>query len=230
MRRLLLTEQAGKDQELLRTLRQLYDVRCANTHELMQELLAFRPELMVIDLSDADRECSGVLRLARAMGVCPRTLALSCGSSDAMMQLLADGTVTFMLVSPFETRDLIHRLREMELLLCKSRTDRLNTLTAGILQELGMKADTTGFRCLCKGAVYLYYHENCLITDELYPYVAKCCGGTVSSVEKAISRCIEYGWSNGNPLVWQYYFGTFSHLPSNAKFLKALIQVLKNHY
>lgn len=228
MRRLLLVDKTPEYFEpLLPGLSQRYDVRlCCKGRDLLAELLAFRPDLLVFDSSLPDCDPAGILRVAQAMDIRPRSLALAYIPTDLPSKEL----FTFLLIKPFEPEELLKRIGNMEQLLIKNRPERLYTLTGSIMQELGVQQNLTGFACLQIGAIYLYDHEDCLFTDELYPYIAKQVQGSAASVEKAMSRSIESSWKKRTEPVWRYYFENTDRCPTNVRFLKTLVKAVKEAF
>ena len=228
MRRLLLVDRTPEFFDpLLPKLAARYDLRlCCDGGELLAELLAFRPELLVLDLSVPHCDAAGVLRVARTMDICPQVLAVSHSTATP----LPEDLISFLMVKPFDPEELIKRISNMEQLLVKNRQDRLYALAGSIMAELGLQQNLIGCACLQEAAVYLCEHENCLFTDELYPHVAKQVQGSVSSVEKAMSRSVESAWKKRNEPVWRYYFENAHRCPTNARFLKALVKAINKAY
>ena len=228
MRRILFVDRTADYYEsLLPELAERYDSRlCCNGQELLQELIAFRPELLVMDMSIPNCDPIGLLRVAQAMDICPQVLAVCCSRTD----LLAHELVTFMMVKPFEREELLKRIRNMEQLLIINRQERLYILAGQIMQELGLKQSRVGFACLQDAALYLSDHQDCLFADELYPYIAKLRQGSAQSVEKAMSRSIEHAWKVRNHNVWQYYFGDSDRCPTNVRFLKTLLKAMNEAF
>ena len=197
MRRLLL---AAKAQALLPTLEKEYDVRvCFDGAELSQELLAFRPELMVLDLGLPNCDPEGHLRIAQALDIRPLVLGVAIGMTGTLTQMLEEGILSYLLFKPLDEETVCKRLRQMRL--------QLNDIN--------------------EGALYLFDNAGCKFGDELYPYIAKRCNSTKEAVDKAMSRSIGNAWKHRNEHVWRYYFPEADRRPVNTAFLKGLVQAMK---
>lgn len=229
MRRLLLTDRSTELLEMLMpALKGHYDVRvCHSGPELMEELLAFRPELMVLDLSLPNCDPEGILRIAHTLDIRPLVLGVAIGMTGTLPQMLEEGLVNYLLFKPLDKETICKRLRQMCLQLNTINPRRLATVAGGILQELGLHCSQSGFQYLVEGALYLIDNEGCKFNDELYPYIAKRCKSTGSAVDKAMSRSIENAWKHRNEHVWRYYFPEADKRPVNTAFLKGLVQAMK---
>lgn len=225
MRRLLL---AAKAQALLPALEKEYDVRvCFDGAELSQELLAFRPELMVLDLALPNCDPEGLLRIAQALDIRPLVLGVAIGMTGTLTQMLEEGILNYLLFKPLDEETVCKRLRQMCLQLNDINPQRLSTIAGGILQELGLHCSQSGFQYLIEGALYLFDNAGCKFGDELYPYIAKRCNSTKEAVDKAMSRSIGNAWKHRNEHVWRYYFPEADRRPVNTAFLKGLVQAMK---
>lgn len=198
-----------------------YDVRsCCFGPDALEEFLTFRPDLMVLDAAMPGCDTTGLLHAVTAQDTPTKVIATSCCFNNSIAGLLSKAS--FLLIKPFSPDLIITRLAELEHLLECGNEDAVFNRINAILQELGLGRNHLGFSCLAQAILYLRSKPNCLFTDDLYPHVAKTCGGSAHSVDKAMKRCIMNAWRKRNPVIWAHYFGKSNLCPTNVHFIRML--------
>ena len=64
------------------------------------------------------------------------------------------------------------------------------------------------------------------VTKVLYPEVARTHGCNKDNVERCIRTALGSAWKRHNIEVWQKYFPTADHCPSNAVFISRMAEAL----
>ena len=231
MKKLML---AGLDPELVTQLQaQLntqYNIHCCNYGpDVVDEYLALLPELIVIDLSMPGCDTVSLLRSIQARGGQTQVLATACSYHSHIREQLSMLDAAFLLIRPFASKTIVKRLRQLEQLLPDTDDHLLSGMADEILQNMGLDSHSAGFPCLCSAILYKYHNPNCLFSSDLCVHVAKSCGGTASSVDKAMIRCIRKAQRRKDPVLWTHYLGSDHADITNTQFISALVHYIKIH-
>lgn len=224
MRKVLLTD-AMQDvlDDIAFALGDHFQVRtCCDAAVLAQTVEQYEPELLLLDLSIPNYDPFALLRKIQNKRV--SVIAVALDANDYLARLLDELGVRWLIVKPLRAEMVATRLLELELELDDPPDRAIRRAVYSALQEVGVRLFYQGYMTLAEGIVYACTHEDCSMTDELYPYVAQVCGGTVASVEKAMSRCIEQAFRRRRAAVWEALFGATERTkcPTNSKFIKHL--------
>ena len=226
MKKLML---AGLDQtlvdQLYTNLEERYVLHYCNCGaEVLSEFTTFLPELLVVDLTMPDCDTVGILQAVQARGGQTQALVIAYAYHEQLCAQLYMVDTVFLLIRPFTAVTITERLLQMEQLLptapTRSRADE-------ILRDLGLDSHSAGFSCLRSAIDYKLHHPDCLYTGELCVYVAKQSGGTASSVDKAMSRCIHKATRRMDPVLWAIYMGDITERISCAQFIQAIVNYIK---
>ena len=97
-----------------------------------------------------------------------------------------------------------------------------------MLRELNFAVHRTGYRHLITAIIRYTQDDGQSLSKELYPYVARSFGySDWRAVEHSIRTSICHGWSNRNPVIWNYYFPGLRRAPTNKQFIATLAEMLK---
>ena len=179
---------------------------CTHVDNAMEEILLFRPDLLVLDMSMPNLDALALVDHAYMLGVRPKVLAstlLFGGSLEERLYRYDMGTV---LLRPFTVDFLVKASMDILLDLDDDEHSTLRRIANNLLLMMGFRLDLQGYRYLLEAVVFAAVHMDYKITGELYPYVAKKCGVNYAVVERACRSCLEKAWDNRVERVWNLYF------------------------
>lgn len=206
-----------------------YIVRsCHDGREAQGMLQTFKPNILVLDLMMPGVDGIGLLQEAGKLEQRPAVLAVTRYISNFVMERLSQLGVGYVMLKSCELQMIIARIGDMTQQMeppLVTRPDSRTTAT-NILLSLGISTKLRGYGCV-REAVMLMMQDPCQsVTKELYPAVAKICGGNALQVERAIRCAIQGAWDRRDERVWRMYFptGPDGHIPrpTNAAFISRL--------
>ena len=221
---------AGLDREMADQLHsilgQQYRIHhCTSGPEVQFEFTALLPELLVVDLTMPGCDTIGLLRAVQARCGQTQALVIAYAWHDHIQTQLSMVNTAFLLIRPITAATIAERILQLEQILPEiSARDRADE----ILRDMGLDSHSAGFSCLCAAIGYKYDHPDCLYTGELCISVAKRCGGTGPSVDKAMTRCIRKAARRMDPALWSVYLGSAADTISCAQFIRAIAQYIKS--
>lgn len=224
MRRVLLTNPL---QEILDDLRfsvgdYFHTHSCKDALDLIEVIEHYDPDLIVLDLSMPRMDLPAVLETLEQR----RTplIATSLLINDYVIDLLRPLNTHLLINTPFLSPVIATRLLEMAAKLDAPADLPIRLAVYDLLLNVGVYPKLNGHPLLAESIIYAALHPDCSMVDELYPWVAKTCGGTPSSVEISMRRCIEQVFRRRNPYEWGRLFdrSALVKCPSNSSFIKQL--------
>lgn len=219
-------------EEVLERLNGLFEVAlCLDAGETVELLPVFRPDVLVLDLMLSGMDSLSVLRAARDTGVCSRVIAVANYINEYGVSILQQMNVTHLMRIPCDGSQFAGRIADIAL--WETEEQELQRQARSILAGLGFKINTGGCR-ITEVAIALYaQNPKQALTTQLYPAVAKVCGGTSTQVEKAIRDGIDSAWRNCDERIWRLYFATGKNgkvlKPSNGDFLARTAGCLREY-
>jgi len=235
MRRLLIAESAiGLADALARILEDSFEIMTCDEGTQVQMLTRmFLPDLMVLDLQLPGLDGLTILQNIHDAGFHPAVLVTTRLMNDYVSNALNRLNVHYAIAKPCYPASVARVLLDMErtLLLPQVRDDGDTSPIRDTLLTLGLRPDLNGFRCTVEALRLLRQDPDMLISKVVYPEVVKCCGSSVSQVERAIRTAINDAWQGHEESVWGMYFpkGKDGHVrrPTNAVFLSRLAACLR---
>ncbi len=185
-----------------------YEVRTCDTGNKALELLArFEPDVIVLDVTLADTRGITVLNALRSVSRLPRIIALSYMTNERAMLHLREYEIDCVLSRPCTMDFVVLHIQKIVFRLDHPLEEEwsLENEVDALLITLGFRMGLHRFDCAACAIRERYKNPDCAM-KELYIDVAKQCGGTPQSVEKAIRDGISCAYKQGNPDVWAYYF------------------------
>ncbi len=188
---------------------------------------SFVPDILVLDMMLPELDGMSILYNLRAAAKRTKVITLSRHYNPCDLAKLEKLDVSSVLMKPCALSALLARINEI----AKDRQESDDGFCVEeeldhILLQLSFRLDMDRSQCVHHGILERFYNESCFVTKELYPKVAKICGGTISRVEKAIRDAIKDAWENGNKAVWQMYFPS-ENCPSNECFIGTMSVYLR---
>ena len=185
------------------------------------------PDLLVLDLGLPFMDGLTILRTLYTAGYRIPVLALTtCFASDYVLQKLVDYGVAYIFAKPCSVVAVTTVVREI---LSGERPGRESSDRDlhSLPMSLGFQVNFSGYPCVAEALRLYRQNTSQQITKELYPMVAKTCGGTASRVERAIRSTVRKAWECRNEAVWSLYFPEDT-VPSNTRFLARIAMSLEN--
>jgi len=207
-----------------------FEVYCCQTGlEALSLLQTVEPEFAVVDLCISGMDGIEVLKLAKDVGICPKTIAISGYITDYVTNALEELQVCALMRSPCDINCLVARVFDVAAWKKQERTfeDRVRD----ILNTLNFKPKTAGY-AMTKACISVYFEDPFQqVTNTLYPAVALQCEGTAAQVERSLRFAIESAWKRRNEQVWRLYFPAGKNgkvvKPTNAVFLSRIVECLQ---
>lgn len=198
-----------------------YEVlQCGDGGEVIPMLLEHRPDLLVLGMELPHIDGLSLLRMIRASGICVRILTAAYIYSEYDMGVLEEFKVSHMVRKPCTMCAVMSQIYQM--LHYEQQADNTAEPDPTLLL-LGLRMNLSGYDCLRTGIRLMRENPGQSLTKELYPGVAKLCGGTAQRVERAIRNVIRDAWLRRDDRIWMAYFPFNRNgqiqLPSNGDFI-----------
>jgi CheY-like chemotaxis protein len=209
-----------------------FDLRiCADGMRARELLQSFSPDILVVDLTLPGLDGISLLKAAASLIKRPAMLALTRFSSPYIENALGDLGVDYLMYKPCDMTALTERIFDLSCCGNAEPVVKPKTAVGNILIALEIPINRKGYGYL-EAAIELYEkNPTQSITKELYPAVAKLCGGNRLSVERAIRGVIHEAWERRDERVWRLYFrpgyGGIVPRPTNLSFISSLAAMLR---
>ena len=194
-----------------------YEIRvCHDGNRAVELIHSFLPDIIVLDLMLPHIDGMSILFNLRASGRRTKVITLSRFYSDYIMTRLSKLDVIPM-TKPYGMGAMLTNI--CDLAKEDSREEKnVESELEYILLQLSFRTEVTRCNCVRRAILEKYHSAPNFVTKELYPAVAKTCGGSVERVEKAIRDMIKDARENGNRALWRLYFPS-GKCPSNDVFI-----------
>ena len=194
-------------------------------NEVLKKTEERDPDLLVMDAMLAGMDGLSVRRQLQKREDMPMTILTSGFVSDRMLMEASELGAAYFLPKPFETENLLDKMRGLFLQAPKESLPSLKTMVTSVIHEIGVPAHIKGYQYLREAIMITVRDMDVInaVTKILYPEVAKRYATTPSRVERAIRHAIEVAWDRGDLETLQKYFGyTVSNAkgkPTNSEFI-----------
>lgn len=212
----------------------VYDIRASHDGVRTMELLEdFHPDVLVLDLMLPGLDGISLLKELCAQPQRPAILIITRFLSPYIEGVLGTLKVDYLMMKPCDLRALRDRILDLR------REDEEITpvpmapglAVSNMLLALGVPARNVGFRSLETAVIQYAGNPGQSVTKELYPGVARQCGGSGSSVERSIRAAIQVAWTRRDEAIWRRYFqpcrGGGVPRPTNTEFIATLAERLR---
>ena len=219
---------------LVEMLGDVYQIRtCAEGNEALDLIRSFQPDLVLLDLMLPGLDGITILERAVASGLRPTVLATTRFASEYTLEQAALLGVCYVMKKPCDLRATVARLSDLRQRICQSPSDAADPRVhvSNLLVALGVSTKWKGYNCLREAILLMAQERDQSMTKELYPAVAKICGGDPKSVEHTCRIAIEKAWAKRDHKLWQLYFPTDgtdgAKRPSNRAFISRLADAVR---
>lgn len=205
---------------------------CEDGPAALELARTFGPDLLILDLMIPGMDGLSLVQLITQIRGKPLILATTRFLSDYIMETAGRIGIDYMVVKPCNIQSLVTRLADL--------VDRRNpgalarpdpkVTVANLLLAMGFATSNKGYIYL-REAIPIYAEDpQQAVTKELYPAVAKCCGGSAEQVERAMRTAIQRAWERRDDQIWRLYFtplpdGSMKK-PSNSEFISRVADLL----
>lgn len=198
---------------------------CDDGRSALERFCKEQPDLLILDLGISEYDGLSVLQAAFFARVRPKTLVMTRYLSDHIVAQLYRFGVDSVLQKPVTV---CAAMAQINSLICECDkedvSDRYRKIHQ-LLHLLSFRRCCAGYDCVVEALYQVRYQSVRMVTKELYPDVAKVCGGSRGRVEKAIRDSIRDAFSRRDESIWRMYFNPDRcgnlQCPSNTTFLMA---------
>lgn len=227
---LIADSQQGFAQALANLLRPQFDVRLAhNGFDVWQQLEAFVPEVLVLDLILPGLDGISLLQRCASENIRPTTLAVTRLCTDFVISSLTELGVSYILPKPCQPENAANCIAQMCRMPAPSEAATLQPDTPHLLRQLGVSGKLTGSRYLGCAVPLFSQNPDQMLTKELYGTVAQHFHASAAQVERSIRTAIHSAWLTRDERVWRRFFPTGEggtvRRPTNGEFISRLAQV-----
>lgn len=225
--KILIADSSGPFRDaLLAQLRMRHNVICCDSgNAALAQIRKQMPDIVLLDLGISGYDGLSVVQAVSFSVYKPRILVISSFLSEHIVTQLNRFGVDQILQKPIT---LCAAMAQINSLICECEKEDVHDHYSKIhqlLHLLGFRRCCSGYDCVLEAVYLVRYAGMRMMTKEVYPAVAKACGGTSSRVEKAIRDGIHDAWSRRDDALWSMYFpcnrdGSLS-CPSNTDFILA---------
>ncbi len=202
-------------------------------NDAMEQLYTFQPDLVLLDLMLPGLDGITILERAVAAGVRPMVLATTRFASEYTLEQAALLGVCYVMKKPCDLRATVARLSDLRQRICQTpgagSDPRVHV--SNLLVALGIETKWKGYNCLREAILLMARERDQSMTKELYPAVAKLCGGDWESVERTCRSAIQKAWDKRDRRLWQLYFPAdgldVGKRPSNRAFISRLADAVR---
>lgn len=203
---------------------------CYCADEMLSCLSKFDPDVLVLDLTLSGIDVIAVLRSLQSAGKAISVIAMIRSRWEILESQLADLGVRYVVLKPCDIGLLAAEIYRISVQKPKPDTWYLTNETERILLSLGFSLGPNRFKCVLEAVLAWYHADGDMVAKQLYPEVARICGGSHTRVEKAIRDAKNSAFKRGNPAIWQLYFPIGKsgkvECPTNEEFISRIAGAL----
>ena len=216
---------------IIRQLKGAYEIElCNDTNVLLERIDSFDPEILLIDIALCGAEAFSVLHILRSTGRSMQIVVLSVCNQHYVLNSLSRLRVSSVFMKPCKPSALVSHIYEISAGDIANDAWHIESEADRILLQLGFRMGPSRYRCVYHSVLSRYRLPESYLTKELYPEVARICGGSAIRIEKAIRDAIGEAWRHGDKLAWRLYFppmkGGIVDCPSNEVFISRIAAAL----
>lgn len=164
------------------------------------------PELLVLDMSLPEMDGFTILQTLRDTGRDIPVIVLTTRLTVFEYNWLQALCVKCILMKPCTICETLLRIHEVTRSCVGQQGSFVDDAAERMLLCLGLRMNLSGYQYVAMAVRLLFRNPEQTLTKEIYPSVARMCGATPQSVERAIRTVIRDAWSRRNESVWRLYF------------------------
>ena len=214
-------------ESLVDELKNRHVVYSCNDGKSALELIARHcPDVVLLSMHLPGYDGLSILQALECSMVKPLVLAMTGLATDYIVNQLRQFSVEHIMMKPVTV---CAAMTQINALICQAEKQDADDLYKRIDQALRILCFRTylrGYDCLREAIYQVRYNGMTMVTKEIYPAVAKICGGSPSRVEKAIRDVIVDAWKRRDDAIWNIYFSKDRNgeipCPHNAELISAL--------
>lgn len=199
---------------------------CHDGKTALNAICSERPDILWLDLMLPGLDGITILQSIALAGISPKVIACSRYFSDYASSFLSSIEACWLMIKPCNLSAAVMRIADVAVMLSAADTDDPQgpaEIAYQILISLGLTGKRSGHKCLLSALRLKTLDEQLQVTKTLYPEVARECGGTPASVERAIRCVLSAAWENRSPEMWRLYFPNHEiRCPSNGVFIDTI--------
>lgn len=219
----------------------------SNGEQCLKELSNRSIDFLILDLIMPVKDGFQVLKELKSHHISiQHIIATTPLINDAMILDLQKYSIDYLLMKPFEVKQILHKMTAISGIEAKGNVISLNVSerdkllhlelekdVTEILHEIGIPAHIKGYLYLRTAILKTYENIDFLgqITKVLYPEIAKVYATTPSRVERAIRHAIEVAWNRGNvdaiDDIFGYTISASKAKPTNSEFIAMISDKLR---
>lgn len=232
----LLIADTGEEfrQSLADQVRGAYRIRvCQEGHQTLEMLLAFKPDLLVLDMMLPGLDGVSILEAIHRCGLHPTVLAVTKCPTDYMIQAASRYGVGYMMIKPCDVKATAARLKDLAEQMDPAEIVRPDprAVVSNMLLSLGFSTKLRGYSYLREAILEMAANPGQSVTKMLYPAVGKICKADKTQVERSIRTAICKAWEKRDEAMWRLYFPAASdgsvERPTNAVFITAAAERIR---
>lgn len=213
--------------------------------EGLSKIREYKPDIVILDIIMPQMDGIAVLEKTTNMdrGTRPSFIVLSAFGHEKQIKRAMDLGADYYILKPFDVDILIKRIYDVFEERNNNRnkfadklnssetnkTEKIDSHIVSILNQLGIKANLSGYRFL-KEAIRLSILDSNVfssVTKILYPKTAENCKSSPQKVERAIRNAIDCAWKNNTYTLRNTLFGNTYSKPSNSQFISTVAEKIK---
>lgn len=219
----------------------------SNGEQCLKELSNRSIDFMILDLIMPIKDGFQVLSELKLHRISVKhIIATTPLINDAMIVDLQKYSIAYLLMKPFEVKQIINKMIAISGIQSNGNIVSLNLTerdkmirlelekdVTEILHEIGIPAHIKGYLYLRTAILETYDNIDFLgqITKVLYPEIARLYATTASRVERAIRHAIEVAWNRGNidaiDEIFGYTISASKAKPTNSEFIAMIADKLR---
>ncbi len=204
---------------------------CATGRQALEQLLTFRPDILIVDLLLPEIDGISLLHRAEQSDIHPAILTTSIFNSSYVSAAAARLGVHYMMTKPCDIDAIVDHVRDLAAELAPAPISQadLRSAVSNILLSLGFPTKLDGFNYLVS-AIPMYAADPAqAVTKELYSTIGQMYNKDWRQVERSIRNAIDIAWSRRQESVWQQYFTTAPGVPVPRPTNRAFISRMAHH-
>ena len=243
--RILVVDDSNEVRDRLRSIvSEMHEAECvgtaANGITALEMVKSLKPDILLLDVIMPQLDGFGVMEYLSEQGEMPETIVISALTQENFIFRALNLGAKYYIAKPFENENIKSRIRDVIAMkrgvkstpITKTRQTTLDEKISSVFISIGIPAHIKGYHFLREAVKMVVESPDSInrITKELYPTVARRCGGNPLQVERTIRAAIHSAWDNRDESAWNQVFHTDGPIPrpTNSAMISLLAEQLGN--